>query len=451
LKVAWFTPVTGDDPVVDFSRSVLTAMAELCDSFLCCNCQPEGFPAGVPVVDCAGRPETLPHWDSLDAMFYVLGSDVEQHAWIFETARVYGGIVVLCERTLHRFFLDYYLQYLRRPELYVTRMAEHYGLAGLRAAQEILKPWFEYRNVRLSEVDLFRFSFTEEALRAARGAVVHSGWHARSVRHLWNGPLCETQLPAKRGSATPGPAGLTDGEFDDSRTTLVTFGPVEPDNHIARVVEILAGDRDLADHVRYVIVGRCDPSEPAVQGLQAIVAEHGLERAVRLLGVVPPETRERWAHAADVLVSLHHPNTEGCPASIMNQLSLAKPVLVYDTLSVADIPPQAIARVGFGDRAGLHAVLRELVESPERREVIGSAGSCFAAESSATTYAQAILRFVQKQSPRAEYVVEAQSRAVAKRFATHIGKTLGSLGAAPGSPGVDAVIAESTRLLAPPA
>lgn len=190
MKVAWFTPVGRDDPGADYSRAVLAAMAELCEVILCCDRPPDGFPSGVRVLDYA----TAPH-ESLDAVFYVLGNDVAQHVSIFEMSRLHPGIVVLLEPTLHRFFLDYYLGRLRRPDLYVTRMAEHYGVKGLATAQLVLGPWLDGGEARIEERDLLGYTFAAEALRSASGAVVHSGWLDQAVSRRWPGPVYETSLP----------------------------------------------------------------------------------------------------------------------------------------------------------------------------------------------------------------------------------------------------------------
>jgi hypothetical protein len=206
VRVAWFAPVTGDDPIVDYSRAVLSAMARLSEPFLCCNRPPERFPPEVPVVDLGAAPQALPDPGSFDALFYVLGNALDRYAWIFDMARTHPGIVVLCDLTLHPFFRDYYLERLRRPDLYVTRMAAQYGLEGLVAAHRILGPWFDPGDARIDDWDLLRYTFTEEALRSARGAVVHSPSHAALVRQRWTGPICQAHLAPQDASVSSEPA-----------------------------------------------------------------------------------------------------------------------------------------------------------------------------------------------------------------------------------------------------
>jgi hypothetical protein len=196
LKVAWFTSVSGDEPGAGYSRAVLAAMAPLAETLLCCDRPPDRFRlTGIRVLDFAAAPRQLAELEAVDAIFYVLGNDVEQYATIFEMSRDHPGIVVLREATLHRFFLDYYLKRLRRPDLYVARMASHYGVQGLATAQLVLGPWLDGADAHIEAPDLLRYTFTEEALRSASGAVVHSPWLDGVASRGWSGPVFETSLP----------------------------------------------------------------------------------------------------------------------------------------------------------------------------------------------------------------------------------------------------------------
>ena len=451
MKVAWFTPV-GDGAIAEYSRGVLAAMLRLCEPRLFCDRPADRFPAGVPVADLAAQPQALSDLPSFDAVFYNLGNDFRQHAWIFDIARLRPGIVVLHDFTLHRFFLDYYLQHLRRPDLYITRMAERYGITGLTTAHRVLGPWLDPESARVDDDDLLRYTFTEEALRSASGAVVHSRWHGAIVRKLWSGPVCEAWLPAQRPSASSVPSQKRGNELDDNRITLMTVGPVEPRTHVADVVDLLAEDPDLAARTRYVIAGPYDPAHLYVRELTATIAERGLAGSVRMLGDLRPVELDRCAGTADVFVNLRHPDDRGCSMSLMYQLPFGKPVVTYDDGSFAEVPNEAVAKISIGDRAGLRRNLRELVDSAARRQAIGTAGKRFANRHGARDYAREVLRFAEQDAcaAGAEPLAQEASRAIAERIATHIGETLRNLGVTPGSPGVETVIREAGTLLWPP-
>ena len=450
MRVAWFTPVR-DGAIAQYSRGVLAAMVRLCEVRLFCDGPPDRFPAGVPVVDLAAQPEALSELHRFDAVFYNLGNDFRQHAWIFDVARLHPGIVVLHDLTLHRFFLDYYLRHLCRPDVYVTRMAEHYGIGGLTTAHRALGPWFDPEGARVDDDGLRRYPFTEEALRAANGAVVHSRWHGAVVRQRWGGPVCEAWLPAQRSTAASTPAETPGGKIGEKRITLMTLGPVEPRSHVADVIGLLAVDPDLAARTRYLIAGRLDPADPYVRELTAAIAESSLARSVRMLGQLRPVELDHCARAADLFINLHHPDDQGCSGSLMYQLTFGKPVIVYDSGSFAEVPNETVAKIAIGDRAGLQRTLRELVRSAARRQAIGTAAKRFADGHGPRDYARAILRFAkQDASPRAaDWLARDGSRAVVERIAIHVGETLASLGVEPSSPEVEAVIRETGNLLWP--
>lgn len=270
MKIAWFTPVTGDREGAEYSRWVLAAMKQLCEPCLCCTDPPERFPAELPVVDLIVRPEAL--WDlgPLDAVFYVLGNDVRQHAWTFEMARTHPGIVVLLGPTLHRFFLDYYVKHLRRPDLYVTRMAEQYGVDGLTAAHRILGPSFDPERAPVRDEDLCRYTFTKEALRSASATVVHSRRHAAVARRVWNGPVHETWLPGAeiRAASEHSALSYTQGlvRFAEQHSL---HGAVD---YFAQIAAHAVAER-IASQIGHMLgdLG----AKPGSEGVEAVIAEAG--------------------------------------------------------------------------------------------------------------------------------------------------------------------------------
>jgi Glycosyl transferases group 1 len=427
-------------------------MLRLCEPHLFYVGSPNRFPAGIPATDVAAEPQTLSHISAFDVVFYNLGNDVRQHAWIFDIARVHAGIVVLHEVSLHRFFLGYYLQHLRRPDLYIARMAEHYGITGLTAAHRAVGPWFDPESAQVADDDLLHYQFTEEALRSARGSVVHSRWHGAIVRKQWRGPVCETWLPAQRPTASSIPSSPHGDELDRTRITLITLGPVEPRARVAEVINLLGEDRDLAARTRYVIVGAYDPADPYVHAVTAKITGSGLADTVHMLGDLPPHEVDRWARVADVFINLHNPD-EGCPMSLMYELPFGTPVVINDGASYAEVPNDAVVKIATGDTAGLQASLRELVDSAALREAIGTAGKRFADRHTARDYARELLRFANQNARLGGPETRAQARVpdVAERIAIHVGETLSNLGATSHSPGVEAAIREAGRLLCPPA
>jgi glycosyltransferase involved in cell wall biosynthesis len=451
LRVAWFTPLR-DGAIAEYSRGVLAAMIRLCEPRVFCDGPPERVPAGVSVTDIQAQPESLSELTSFDAVFYNLGNDVGQHAWIFDVARLHPGIIVLHAPSLHRFFVGYYMQHLGRPDLYVARMADDYGISGLRAAHRIVGPWFDPpRSARLDDRDVARYTFTEEALRAATGAVVHSRSHGAIVRDLWSGPVCDAWLPAQRPSAASVPTPERSEAPDLQPITLMMLGPVDPQAHVVEALQLLAEDPALAARTRWLIAGRYEADDQYAGALGALIADPNLAGNVRMLGELLPAEIDRVARATDVFINLRQPEDEASLMSLMYQLSFGRPVITYDSGSFAEVPDGAIVKVAPRDMAELHATLWRLVDSAAQRHSIGTAAKRFADGQPAREYTRALLRFAREdvRALAAEPFAVAGSRAVAERIAADVGNSLASLGVQPGAPGVELVIRESRSLLWP--
>lgn len=452
MRVAWFGSVR-DGPIAEYSRGVLAAMVRLCEPRLFCHGPPDRLPVGIAVTDLALQPEALAEVPSFDAVFYNLGSDFREHAWILDAARIHPGIVVLHAPSMHQLFLDYYLEHLGRPELYVARMADRDGLAGLRTAHRILAPWFGSQPARPDDEEQLRYTFIDEALRSARGAVVHSRWRGAIVRGEWSGPVFEMWPPPQRPSASHIPAHGRQDAVADGPITVMSLGPIDPRAHVAEVVEVLGDDPELAAKVRYLIAGSHDPGDSYVQAVTAMIAQADLAGSVRILEELPPVEVDRLARGADVFINLRSPEDEWGPLVLMYQLLFGVPVVTYDSGSFADLPAEIVAKVAVGDRTALGETVRGLVDDAARRRAIGAAGRAFAeAGHSARDYARALLRFAGQDAAPAGggRLTEDGWPAIAERIAGDIGASLAGLGAAADSPGVDEVIREAGALLWPP-
>jgi glycosyltransferase involved in cell wall biosynthesis len=393
MRIAWFTPAVGDSGIVEYSRRVLAAMRVVADPVLFSHGPPEGFPAGVPTVDYEADPAALAELPRYDAVFYNLGNHPHYHGPIWDVSRTYPGIHILHDRVLHHFYFGHLVDNRHEPDTYRRTMIEHYGWRGAAFAERMLS---REPTLRPGNLEIGEFDFLGVAARGAKAVVVHSSWHAEAVRAAWRGPVCTLWLPA-HGAPTVAVA-ASEGRLkaNDQRVMLLTLGHVEFNKHPDKVVSVLARDGRLADRAEYVIAGPAHPDLPYVHELGAAIAAASLGHTVSLIGYLSPAELDRWAAAADVFVNLRDPNFEGCSASLMYQLPLGKPVVVYRTGSFAELPDDVVVKVTPGDERELARALRELVYNPARRAQVGSAGRRFAEAKSVQNYVKELLAFVQE-------------------------------------------------------
>lgn len=432
MRVAWFTPGAGSSGVVDYSRRVLAALQTVADPVLFTPGPAEGFPSALKVYDFVADPDSLETLEKYDAVFYNLGNHHRYHGAIWDVARSVPGIVVLHDRILHHFFLGYFADRLKNPAAYRERMIQLYGWQGARFADRMLA-----RHDEPDPEELLTYSFIEEALRVAKGVVVHSRWHADAVRAVWGGPVCTLWLPvqSRQGAKPASTLGAT-AAAGDRRVALVTLGHVEFNKHPDKVVLALARDLELSARARYLIGGSYRPDSDYVRQLGRVITGNSLARTVRLLGYLSPGELDSLADSADVFINIRDPNFEGCSASLMYELPLGKPVVVYDSGSFSEVPDNAVVKVSPGDQPGLARVLWELVNNEPMRLEIGKAGQRFAERWSLPAYAGAL----------ADFAADVAAWAPRIKVADRVGRTLAELGIDPTLCGVERITQETVEL-----
>ena len=435
MRIAWLTPAAGTSGIVEYSRHVLPEICRRVDAELWSFGQAERFAVGVPEVDLEAEPHRLAELADYDAVVYHLGNHTRFHAQIHATSRLIPGVVVLHDYSLHHFFAGLYISHHRRPDLYRSHMANRYGARGLAVAAAVLGGSEERSWHHVDEV--LEHHFIDEALAGARGAIVHSAWHARAVRRHWSGPVGELWLPAypDQIGVPPTPPCAAAEEI-----VLMTVGHVERNKQIDRVVATLAADQDLARRIRYVVLGGFDPRSAYMRELNEVIARSGLASRVHLLGYQPSGVFEAQLARADVFVNLRRPNLEGGSASLMEQLAHGRPVVVNATGSFAELPDDVVAKVDAADPDDLGRWLRRLTADGPLRLRMGAAARAFAESRGICRYVEQLLAFL----------TATESWGAHLTLADRAGRELAALGIDPGLPTSDRVADTLDWLLGPP-
>jgi glycosyltransferase involved in cell wall biosynthesis len=322
-----------------------------------------------------------------------MGDYLPFHGHMHSVARRYPGIVILHDRVLHHLYAGMWLtQAERLPDVYVERMRSYYGTVGENAARESLEG--ERSPVWESDEEALRYPLYEEAIVNALGVVTHSARQAADIRQKWWGPVHSLKLPCYAESLR-----RVHGTFtmpSDGRIRVVTVGHVNPNKQVHRVVGLLAADEELARSIHYTIVGPDDGFVDYVSDLRRMVDDNSDRVSVEILGWLPPDRLEALMEQADLFVNLRYPAMEGSSASLMQQLTYARPVLCFDAGFFGEMPEEALARVPTGDFRQVAATLKELVSDPERRRRIGERGREVAAACSESSYVEGLLGLVDR-------------------------------------------------------
>ena len=165
---------------------------------------------------------------------------------------------------------------------------------------------------------------------------------------------------------TTGTTGTTD------RVTLGFVGRIHTDKGVADLIALWDELSPRYPHLRMVVVGGADPTDPGSLALEAaLAARPGIELAGEVDNVVP------WLARMDVLVFASY--REGLPNAPLEAQASGIPVVGYAATGTVDAVEHDTGGVlvPVGDRQVLTDAVERLVNDPTLRQQLGAAGQAF--------------------------------------------------------------------------
>ncbi|BAJ79667.1 putative glycosyltransferase [Acidiphilium multivorum AIU301] len=204
----------------------------------------------------------------------------------------------------------------------------------------------------------------------ASGCVVHGSHYVDDVVATCPGPTVQMPLCYPDVGAVP-PAPDGSGAF-----IVTCFGMINPNKQPERILRALAVDPKLRTHGRMHFVGAID--EGYRTRLAALAADLGLA-APEFTGWVDDAHLCASLAQAHLVCCLRHPMTEGHSASIITALYAARPIVVNDVGSYAEIPDGLVHKIEAGDApAPLAAVMAEIARDPQAAEAAAAGAAAWA-------------------------------------------------------------------------
>lgn len=177
----------------------------------------------------------------------------------------------------------------------------------------------------------------------------------------------------------------TDADTDDDDTpdstdttdttdtvTLGFVGRIHTDKGVADLIALWDELSPGYPHLRMVVVGGADPTDPGSLSLEAaLAARPGIELAGEVDNVVP------WLARMDVLVFPSY--REGLPNAPLEAQASGIPVVGYAATGTVDAVEHDTGGVlvPVGDRQALTDAVERLVNDPALRQQLGAAGQAF--------------------------------------------------------------------------
>lgn len=441
MRLAWFTPFVRRSAVAEFSRHVTDALVALVPDIELEIWSPEGpeelLESAFPVRRFTGAAPPVADLRGFDHVIYNFGDYLPYHRDIYEVAVAHPGVALLHDRVLHHFFAGLWLMG-GGPEhrRYVDAMRLAYGDDGGDMAASALRgerppPWE-------SDEEVMLYPLWEPAVANATGVITHSIEQRDSVRERWFGPSTALVLPCYREHLVEGDS-VARAPASDGRLRALTVGNLNPNKQVDKVLELLAGDPELASRVQYTVAGADDGFGGYTAQLRARVkALEGLVD-VRILGYQPEAQLRSLMADTDLFINLRAPVMEGGSASLMRQLAYGRPVLCFAAGGFGELPVDACLAAPSGDYTEVHSQLQKAIEDPELRAAIGRRAREVAEARSEARYAAGLLGFLD----------EVRSWSPISRLLTLVGTEIGSLGIHPRLTVFDRIAEDFGRILNP--
>src|SRR5665213_2902930 len=199
----------------------------------------------------------------------------------------------------------------------------------------------------MDEAAVLQFPLFKSALRRCLGVVVHSEYSRERVVAATSSPVVMLDFPPHGPCIAHAHVTAPRSIHPSGKTRLLTFGVLNSNKLIHKVIEQIGKSRYLRAHVAYTVVGEGEKSY--VQFLRDAINAHGLSNVVCLSGRLSDHDLWRELMQADVVVNLRNPHTGESSGSLLNALFAGEVRSAQPVLALTDLLSDRLLE--FGTRA----------------------------------------------------------------------------------------------------
>jgi glycosyltransferase involved in cell wall biosynthesis len=369
MKIAWFTPFAVESAIARCSQLTVRELSKQADVTVFTADRGDLLPTNAPVNRFLSADRlTSAELDQFDIHVYCLGNHFGYHGEIFRVSQMRPGLLILHDYVLQNFFLSYWCEHLRLPEIYALEMERKYGFPGRQAAERSFAT-----DERIWESPaVLRFPLIETAITGALAVVVHSEFFLTRIRESFAGRALYLPLPFEI-EQEPSPMSRRDLGVPDDCLLLVINGHINLNKRPEAVLRAIAQLQHPRERIYFVLAGPI--AERYRESLVAEAERLNLQANLRFTGYLSDHLMRSWISAADLCINLRSPSMEGASGSLTEQLLLGKAVIACDSGPFAEVPEHVIRKIrpdcAIEDIAG---AIQELSE-PNRRTPLSAAAS----------------------------------------------------------------------------
>lgn len=278
-----------------------------------------------------------------DLIFYNIGN-TKDNLTVYHALREFPGVLIMHDRTYHHFFAYYFLEYLRRPELYLNVVENLYGRnIAFYIRKKLEKGEFVWETEKCLD-----YTFRELLFPHSTAIIVHSRRFAEYLSENFTGKVIylphphysinqnflrrEEIIELRERFGIPG-----------NKFVMLSYGFMSFNRAVSEVLLAVGKNRLLRERTFYLIVGKIH--DRYLQEIRKIIDRFNLEDNVKILGYVSDEELFEILNLADICINLRLYNTEIASGSVLEQMLFGKPVIVTDNGIFSELPDDVVLKI----------------------------------------------------------------------------------------------------------
>lgn len=310
-------------------------------------------------------------WTSERAVpLYHMGNNSTYHEHIYDLLKRFPGITVLHDGNLLPFVNAVTIESGKRGD-FVRELSYSTGSGGTALA------WQHLRGTTTLSPEAH--PMLKRVCQSSLGVIVHSDYLQHKVKHIAPQtpvaviPMLDTtpdEVSTYTLTSSRSRLGLA-----SEITLLGAFGFIAPSKRLDVVLQVLVKLRTLYPHLKLMCVGE------VVEGYDFMeqVAELDLQDIVHVTGYVSPIEFSLYLQAIDIGINLRYPTWGEMSATLIRLLAAAKPTLVTDIASFADLPETIACKIPLSENEShiLKVTLKRLIEDEAWRRKVGDSAYAY--------------------------------------------------------------------------
>jgi len=383
MKIAWFTPFNKKSAIGKYSKLATDELSKYVSVDIFVFERDNLLETKNRTIFYTVGEDVLNKLNNYDVIVYNMGDYAPYHEKIFEILRKKRGIVIIHDTTLLGFFYGYYSRN--------TSIVDFYNLYSKLYCESPENAFSRYMSKESS-----KFGFMDYITRFCCGVIVHSDFHADIIKKVYNGPLCRIYFPFSQECISCNDA-VGEIQKDAAKVNMLTVGNINKNKRVFEVVQAIGKSDSLKNAIIYHVIGSKENVE-YINQIEYLINKYDLHNTVKLIGYVDDNTLAAYYRDADVLCNLRNPALEGASWSLVEQMSLGKPIIVSDNGFYSEIPGECVFKISLeNEEEELAKTLLHIIRNKDVLSSKGESAKKFVDENfNQGKYAKSFMKFIER-------------------------------------------------------